>query len=359
MPQHTPAERAKNRRNRGNDIISGGIGNDILLGGEGDTLGSGTPDAFSRFLARQTGLDVTPATSQVGAVGQAEPGEEQFEYGPTAYAPVMGRQPIATGMPNLGVPNVVSQGTTDDFNLTGEDRQTIADVQATAEPVRQPAGLAPTAPVNPNEYLMGLPNVGDTVSVVERGNRQAAAPSNERQRESQRKSQPKDRQPRKSYWENAALTPDQLSQRDDDIFSPKFSQTPIAEAARKGVEVVGGATADVLSPVADVAKSAAESILPPNISTPITKQIDQALENIRNGERSNLDALLRMPDILPAILRRAEEKGGEVLTALKEWFQANTNPDIIGTRISDKYNEFQRGARQFRGRTEGRDEFSP
>lgn len=133
MPQHTPAERAKNRP----DVISGGIGDDILLGNEGDnTLGGGTPDAFSRFLARQTGFDVSPATGGP-AVGQEVFGEDEFEYGPTAYAPTMGRQPINTGMPNLGVPNVVSQGTTDDFNLTGEDRKTIADAQA------DPASLVP------------------------------------------------------------------------------------------------------------------------------------------------------------------------------------------------------------------------
>ena len=54
MPVHTPAERAKNRRNQGNDIISGGESNDILLGAGDDTLGGGTPEAFSRFLARTT-----------------------------------------------------------------------------------------------------------------------------------------------------------------------------------------------------------------------------------------------------------------------------------------------------------------
>lgn len=97
------------RRNQGNDIISGGESNDILLGAGDDTLGGGTPDAFSRFLARTTGLDVSPAIRDLDAVGQAEPGEERFEYGPTAYAPAMGRQnrpvsntPINTPPPDLG-----------------------------------------------------------------------------------------------------------------------------------------------------------------------------------------------------------------------------------------------------------------
>ena len=94
------------RRNRDDDIISGGESNDILLGAGDDTLGGGTPDAFSRFLARTTGLDVSPAIRDLDAVGQAEPGEERFEYGPTA----MGRQPRPqSNTPNGGNPFGVSR----------------------------------------------------------------------------------------------------------------------------------------------------------------------------------------------------------------------------------------------------------
>jgi hypothetical protein len=156
------------RRNQGNDIISGGESNDILLGGGDDTLGGGTPDAFSRFLARQTGLGVSPAIRDLDAVGQAEPGEERFTYGPTAYPPVMGRPSrpqsntdIVPSTPDLGGSGEIDLGL--GFVPGGLGTNPPPVTTETIPPIAPPVGediLDPDDPalrplVTPRNYMFG------------------------------------------------------------------------------------------------------------------------------------------------------------------------------------------------------------
>ena len=390
MPVHTPAERAKNRRNQGNDIISGGESNDILLGAGDDTLGGGTPDAFSRFLARTTGLDVSPAIRDLDAVGQAEPGEERFEYGPTA----MGRQPrpqsntpnggnpygVSTYRPNMPTLDLdASLGSIGSIDYTGDGLEAVSGDERADMTAAQanPAGLATTsgAPVTPpwrSDIGGGLPEMatilpsGSQPKVRQAVPRQAVPFDNSvvpdttggiHQRAIDSGEDSNATKAGALAREHADMTPQQLSERYDDIFSP-FG-TPFTGALRTTADKLRGGVSSALEPVGKGAKSVADVFMTQDKRAQVEANIKKALDDFKNGDDNYLETLLNIPELLPEILRGAAAEGQELTTAVKEWLQANMNPDIIGSRISDTYDEYQRGRRQFRGRTEGRDEFSP
>jgi hypothetical protein len=136
------------RRNRGNDIISGGAGDDTLAGGAvDDAFGGGTPDAFSQFLANLTRSTVAPgidAPGAAGAVGQTEPGEENPLFGiaarPQSNTPTGGNpfgvSTYRPNMPELGL-NASLRGI-DGIDYTGDGPTAVTASQA------NPASLVPT-----------------------------------------------------------------------------------------------------------------------------------------------------------------------------------------------------------------------